>query len=71
MVKLRLDELSLSGSFTDRLNPEFGPTGPGHGHLGAKRLPNPMVHNTELKTIPEQDRRRLKRIDGLPEKFKR
>ena len=71
MPKLRLDDRSLSGSFTDRLNPEFGPTGPGVGHLGAKHLPNPMVHNTELKTIPEQDSRRLRRITHLPEKFKR
>lgn len=69
-MRYRLDERNLGGSMTPRLNPHFGPAGPGMGHLGAKHLPNPMVKNTELGSVPEQDARRHARI-GLPDRFKR
>jgi hypothetical protein len=39
-------------------------------HLGAKHLPNPMVKNTELQTVPEQNTRR-RRLIGLPARFDR
>jgi hypothetical protein len=56
----------LGGSREERLNPKFETSNrPGIGDLGARRLPNPMVKNTELQTIPEQDARRRARI-GLP-----
>ena len=62
----------FGGSMEGRLNPKFETSNrPGIGDLGARTLPNPMVKNTELQTIPEQDARRRSRI-GLPEgRFKR
>jgi hypothetical protein len=60
----------FGGSFVERLNPHFGKTGPGIGDLGAARLPSPMVKNTEMQTVPEQDARRHGRI-GLNPRFKR
>jgi hypothetical protein len=60
----------LGGSMEARLNPHFGKTNPGVGDLGARRLPNPMVKNTELQTVPEQDALRRTRI-GLPNRLSR
>ena len=59
------------GSHEERLNPKFETSNrTGIGDLGARRMPSPMVKNTELQTIPEQDARRHARI-GLPGHFKR
>jgi hypothetical protein len=70
-MRERTDEVNLSGSFTDRLNPKFETSNrPGIGDLGASRLPTPMVRNTEARAVPEQDARRHARI-GLPGHFKR
>ena len=55
------------GSMEGRLNPKFETSNrPGIGDLGARNLPNPMVKNTELQTMPDHDARRRRRI-GLPE----
>jgi hypothetical protein len=70
--RYNIEDRIYGGSFDDRLNPKFETSNrPGIGDLGARRLPNPMVKNTEMQTIPEQDSRRRGRI-GLPEgRFKR
>jgi hypothetical protein len=64
------EERIFGGSYEERLNPHFGKTKPGVGDLGAARLPNPMVKNTELQAVPEQDARRRSRT-GLSDRFRK
>jgi hypothetical protein len=65
--RYNIEDRIFGGSMEGRLNPKFETSNrPGIGDLGARRLPNPMVKNTEMQTIPEQDAQRRSRI-GLPE----
>jgi hypothetical protein len=69
-MKYRLDERSLSGAFTDRLNPEIANRGL-NVKLSPPNWPRPLVHDTDNRgCIAEPNKAgRLGRI-VMPEKFK-
>jgi hypothetical protein len=68
--KYTVNQRIRGGSFSDRLNPAVVSTHIDQ-HLGAKHLPMPMVHQTNDRSVADQDANRLNRIEILSPKFKK